>query len=156
MSNGELAFVTVDRSHDGLRASLRLGDVALVSGDLQGVLSTAAGLYAEAIERAARAIGSIRECRAARKLTPARLVWNVGDCVFELRDRLEEHGLQLDDLYAHFIRDLGVKRKWLEKAVILRRYVPEEELIPKDLNWGRCEKGTKRIAERLSARLPLK
>jgi len=38
---------------------------------------------------------------------------------------------------------LGVKKKWLEKAIIFRRYVDDKNAIPKNLNWGKCEKGTK-------------
>jgi hypothetical protein len=71
--------------------------------------------------------------------------------VFKLRDDLAELRVQLDDLYAHLTRDVGPKRKWLEKAVILRRYVNAEDIIPPSLNWGRCKDGTKRIAEQLTA-----
>jgi hypothetical protein len=62
---------------------------------------------------------------------------------------LGEAALEIEDLYAHLVRDVGAKRKWLEKAIILRRYVPREDMIPADLNWGRIEKGTRRAAEKI-------
>ena len=86
---------------------------------------------------------------------PARDVWKVGDVVFKLTEDLRSLALEVDDLYAHLTRDIGVKRKWLEKAIILRRYVPDRKAIPAQLNWGRIEKGTKRSAERIAQGLPL-
>jgi len=70
-------------------------------------------------------------------------------------DALAELSLEIDDVYKHLVRDLGAKRKWLEKAIIFRRYLPTQDLIPQSLNWGRCEKGTRRVAERLRDGLPL-
>jgi len=67
-----------------------------------------------------------------------------------LKDSLEILGLQLDSMYKHLTRDLGVKKKWLEKVIILRRYIENEEIIPQSLNWGRCEKGTRKVAKKIS------
>lgn len=56
--------------------------------------------------------------------------------------------------YGHLERDLGVARKWLVKAVIFRRYLPDPDRIPPDLNWGRCSDGTRRKAELLQKGTP--
>lgn len=109
----------------------------------------AAITYARAIRRMRKLMSRINTARAARKPIPARAVWEVGNMVFSLRDDLEKLSLQLNGVYSHLTRDIGVKRQWLEKAIILRRYLPNKILIPDNLNWGQCEKGTRRVAERL-------
>jgi hypothetical protein len=94
----------------------------------------------------------IKRFRHERRPIPARKVWELGQAIFELRQGLASLSLQMDGLYAHLERDLDVKRKWLEKVVILRRYVTSQETIPDGLAWGDCEKGTKRVALSLGAR----
>ena len=61
----------------------------------------------------------------------------------------------MDSIYAHLTRDLDVKRKWLEKVIIFRRYIQEEAAIPKAAYWGMFEHGTRRKAEQLQAGVPL-
>jgi hypothetical protein len=100
-------------------------------------------------------IKEIQALRNNRKLLPAFKIWQLGNAIFELQHNLNKLFLQLDGLYDHLVRDLGVKRKWLEKVIIFRRYLPDENAIPQSLNWGRCEKGTRLVAEKLRKGLPL-
>jgi len=132
------------------------GFVALVSlhafeteGNLEHDLARAATVYGNHIAELRAIIASIGCYRESRTPIPARLVWDVGDRVFDLVDTLRDLSFEIEGLYQHLERDLQVKRKWLEKAIILRRYVPDRELLPEDLNWGRCEKGTRRFALKL-------
>ena len=100
----------------------------------------------------------VREIEAYRRShtpTPARKIWELGDAIFKLNEELERVSLQIDGLYEHLVRDLTVKRKWLEKVIIFRRHLPDDNLIPESLNWGRCEKGTRKVAERLRVGQPL-
>lgn len=117
--------------------------------DPELLATDAAKLYELMLERMRSLVTEMAGLRAKRQLVPARTIWKLGDCIFELKNRLATLSLQLDDTYGHLSRDLIVKRKWLEKVIIFRRYVPSEELIPTSLNWGRCEKGTRRVAENL-------
>jgi len=124
-------------------------------GDPEPVLREAARVYERSIEGMRSLMAEMRESRADRRPIPARKIWQLGNAILTLRDGLAELSLQLDGVYRHLVRDLGVKTKWLEKVVIFRRYIPAHDAIPESLNWGRCEKGTRRIAERLSRGLPL-
>ena len=92
----------------------------------------------------------IKNIRANKKPLPARFIWRLGNTIFQLVDDLQKDGFQLDGVYEHLSRDLVVKRKWLEKVIILRRYISKEDLIPETLNWGKCEKGTRKIAENIA------
>ena len=156
MTSDKLAFVAFEP---------RMQFVAFLS--MEGVLSNerqpevllrkAAGMYERSITTMRSLTAELQASRAEHKLIPARKIWQLGDCIFQLGDGLAALSLQLDDTYEHLVRDLGVKRKWLEKVVIFRRYLPKESLIPESLNWGRCEKGTRRVAERLrDGSLPVK
>ena len=118
--------------------------------DLDNTLPEASRRYMTAVTDMQHKLKDINRLRSAHIPVPARKMWALGDIIFKLNEGLGELSLQIDSLYSHLSRDLGVKRKWLEKIVILRRYVAREDTIPSGLNWGRCEKGTRRVAENLS------
>ena len=155
MTRDKLAFVSFEPSEGQFRAFLSMEGLFSTENDPELVLREAARLYERSMKSILSSIAEIRACRTNRKLVPARKIWQVGDGIFELSNELAKLGLQLNDLYGHLVRDLGAKRKWLEKAVIFRRYLPVEAAIPKSLNWGRCEKGTRRKAEHLANGLPV-
>ena len=149
MIKNALGFVWFE-PHDGqFRAFLTMEDIITGREDPEVLLNQVAGLYEQAVKGMRSLVAEIQDMRTHRKLVPARKVWQVGDAIFILGKELEKFSLQVDGLYDHLVRDLGVKRKWLEKVVIFRRYLPEQEAIPDSLNWGRCEKGTRRIAEQI-------
>ncbi len=150
MTLEDLAFVSFDPKNTHFRGSLSVEAVLASEGDPEARLGNWTSIYERCLDRIRPVLAEIEAARSSPRLVPARAVWRVGDSVFRLRDELEAVGLQLDGVYRHLCRDLGVKRKWLEKAIILRRYLPDVALIPQSLNWGRCEKGTRRVAQRLS------
>ena len=149
------AFVSFEPKNEQFIGLLSIEAALGAERDLEDLLREATNIYKRYITRMRSVLVEIQVVRANRKLIPARKVWQIGDTIFQLRDELERQGLQLDGVYDHLTRDLGVKRKWLEKVIILRRYLSDKALIPKSLNWGRCEKGTRRVAQRLSKGLPL-
>jgi hypothetical protein len=124
-------------------------ELILGDDDPELKLKKAIEVYQRSIVKMRNLVKQIQNFRDNRKLLPARKVWQLGDAIFELQYDLNKLSLQLDGLYDHLVRDLGVKRKWLEKVIIFRRYLPNEDAIPQSLNWGRCEKGTRRVAEKL-------
>lgn len=154
MSPTGLGFVSFEPTKGEFRAFLSIDAAFAVDHDPETLVQEATGVYELLIDRMRSVVGEIKALRRTRTLVPARKVWQVGDLVFRLRGELATLGLQLDGVYDHLARDLGVKRKWLEKVIILRRYIEDIAIIPKELNWGRCEKGTARIARRLSDGLP--
>lgn len=151
----KLAFVSFEPRDGQFVAFLSMEELISGERDPESVLQEATKLYGRSITKMRFLIAEIQGFRDNHKLLPARKIWQLGDAIFKLREGLQSLSLQLDGLYDHLVRDLGIKRKWLEKVVIFRRYLPEEDAIPESLNWGRCEKGTRRVAERLRKELPL-
>ncbi|MCJ7510980.1 MAG: hypothetical protein MUP14_08875 [Dehalococcoidia bacterium] len=154
MTRDKLAFVAFEPTNGQFVALLSMQGLVSGQGDPELVLRKAAKVYERATMTMKSVIAEIQACRADGKLVPARKIWRLGDAIFELTSQLQELSLQIDRLYDHLVRDLGAKRKWLEKAIIFRRYLPDEALVPESLNWGRCEKGTRKAAERLRDGLP--
>ena len=149
MTENKLSFVYFEPRNGQFRTFLTMEKVITGQEDPEVFLNQVAELYGQAVKRMCSLVAEIQDMRTHRKLVPARKVWEVGDAIFKLGEDLEKFSLQVDGLYDHLVRDLGVKRKWLEKVIIFRRYLPEQKAIPDSLNWGRCEKGTRRIAEQI-------
>jgi hypothetical protein len=155
MIEGKLAFISFEPNDERFRAFLSMEELISSNKDPELTLRKAVKIYENSIIKMRTFIKEIQNIRDNRKLLPARKVWQLGDAIFELQGNLNKLSLQLDGLYDHLVRDLDVKRKWLEKVIIFRRYLPDEKAIPQSLNWGRCEKGTRRAAEKLRRGLPL-
>ena len=155
MTSGKLPFVSFEPHGTQFSGFLSIEGVLSNEKDPELVLRKATKVYERHILMMRAKVEQIKTHRAQRELIPARVVWRLGDLIFKLQKELAQLPLQIDDTYYHLVRDLAVRRKWLEKVVILRRYIPRDSLIPPSLSWGRCEKGTRRIAERLRDGLPL-
>ena len=152
---GPLNFVSFKPKGFSFQGFLSIEAVATSEQDLEPTLRKATEVYEVTIKRMRCLVAEIERARANHKPVRARKMWDIGQAVFELRDKLQSLSLELDGVYDHLVRDLGVKRKWLEKAIIFRRYLPHKRVIPTSLRWGRCEKGTRRVALRLAQGLPL-
>ena len=147
MTKREPTFVSFERDGGSYRAFIAIDGFLSSDDDLGSVLAHASSLYGSYVSRMRVLVDLIKSDRDRRRTVPARRVWQLGDLVFGLVERLSRMSLQIDGMYDHLERDLSVKRKWLEKVIIFRRYIPQETMIPERLNWGKCEKGTRRIAE---------
>jgi len=155
MNNYKLSFVSFEPIDKSFRAFLSMEEFILSDKDPELTSRKAVKVYENSIIEMRTFIKEIQNFRNDRKPLPAHKIWLLGNTIFELQGNLNKLSLQLDGLYNHLVRDLGVKRKWLEKVIIFRRYLPDENTVPEALNWGRCEKGTRRVAEKLRKGLPL-
>lgn len=155
MIKDKLAFVSFEPINKSFRAYLSMEEFILGDKDSELTIRKAVKIYENSTKEMRTFIKEIQDFRNNHKRLPAHKIWQLGNAIFELQYNLSKLFLQLDGLYDHLVRDLGVKRKWLEKVIIFRRYLPNENAIPQSLNWGRCEKGTRRIAEKLRKGLPL-
>lgn len=155
VNTGKLSFVSFEPKGQGFIAFLSMEGLVSNGRNPELILQDAANLYRQSIMDMRLRIDELKVFRATRKKIPARKIWQIGNIIFELKYGLEKFSFEIDGLYSHLVRDLGVKRKWLEKVIIFRRYLLKEKLIPKSLNWGSCEKGTRRVAKRLCNGLPL-
>jgi len=140
------SFVSFEYRNGKLVGFLSSDFSVWIEKDPQRLLDKAIKIYGQSVDKLRENISRMQANRKLHKHTTAREVWQIGDSIFELKGKLETLGLQIDGLYDHLERDLAVKRKWLEKVIILRRYISSIDKIPKTLRWGRCEKGTRKKA----------
>lgn len=145
----KLTFISFKKNKDEYNAFLAIDGFLSGSKNLELLLIKASTIYGDSISKMVALIKEINSFRNNHNPLPARKIWELGDAIFELVNKLSELSLQIDGMYEHLERDLDSKRKWLEKVIIFRRYISEESIIPESLNWGKCEKGTRRIAERI-------
>lgn len=149
MNNNTLSFISFEPMNQNFKAFLSVEGFISGDRDYELQLKKAIKVYSNSLMNMNIILDEINAFRKSRKLLPARKVWQLGDTIFKLQHNLSKLFFQLDGVYDHLVRDLGVKRKWLEKVIIFRRYLPDKNYIPQSLNWGRCEKGTRRVAEKL-------
>jgi uncharacterized protein YjiS (DUF1127 family) len=147
--SNDLHFVSLTPFNGSFVASLSLADLLSISSAHQVALKKVEKTYNKWIKRMTLLLVKISHFRESRAFIPARTVWELGDAIFGLQRELQNTGVELDGLYDHLIRDLGVKRMWLKKVVIFRRYLPFVDLIPKVVNWGPCSKAPKSSALKL-------
>ena len=145
----KLIFVSFKNDNDKYNSYIDVDSFLSTGDDIELIMKKAASIYNNMIIKMKNKINEIAEYRRKRCPLPTRKIWELGDIIFKLVEDLKELSLQIDGIYSHLERDLNVKRKWLEKVIILRRYVPEEAMIPEYLNWSKCEKGTRRVSEQI-------
>lgn len=146
MSGTACSFVAFEPITGGFLGSISIDSLISLQRDPEKVLSDAAQIYELHIMNMRKIVAGIEEKRSKREKVPARDAWALGNEIFSLTEDLARFSLELDGLYNHLVRDLGVKRKWLEKVIILRRYIPNPNRIPESFTWGYFEKGTRRKA----------
>jgi len=149
MTTNIKSFISFEPKEGKFSAFLPMETAIEREGNLESELSKLTKIYEDSIDEMRFILKKIQEARINKKPVPAYLIWRLGNKIFLLTNKLESLSFQLDGLYNHLVRDLGVKRKWLEKVIIFRRYVPNENIIPRLINWGVFEKGTRRKAEQL-------
>ena len=143
----EPTFVSFKKNKEAYNAFIAINGFFSSNDDLESLLTKASTSYSSYISKMLALINVITAFRGSGRPLPARKIWQLGDLIFKLVNELNRLSLQIDGIYDHLERDLNAKRKWLEKVIIFRRYIPEERMIPEHLNWGKCEKGTRRVAE---------
>jgi len=118
---------------------------------LSHTVSAASRSYAKSIRRLKVLIRNMQASRKGRRPIRALQAWRVGDEIFSLRRALADLSLELDGVYDHLTKHLGVSRTWLKRAVTFRRHLPDPRCIPSALAWARCKDRPRRVAEQLRA-----
>ena len=153
----ESVFVAFDPRETGFIASVPMKQFDALGERPEAVLKEASTAYGSAIEIMQSLLDDFDRLKSSRTAIPAQRVWELGDAVFHLVEDLARSSLEIDGLYDHLVRDLGIERGRLGKyrltrAITFRRYLPDKDLIPKSLEWSRCEKNARGMAEQLVAR----
>ena len=148
----QTAFVAFEPRQDGFIASVPMDQLGVLGDHPEGVLSRAGATYRESVQAMQSLLNEFDRFKVSRIAIPARKVWELGDAVFALVEALRKSSLELDGLYEHLERDLGVKRKRWEATITFRRHLPTKALVPESLRWRECEKNARGMAERLAAK----
>lgn len=146
MKKDELLFVSFEPYDNAYRALFDFKAILSEKIDIENISEISSKLYGRYIKELRIKIDHINDLKKNRILCPARSIWEIGNIIMNMVSDFSIISLQIDGIYEHLSRDLQVKRKWLEKVIILRRYIANIDVIPKTLNWGKCEKGTKKVA----------
>ena len=145
----DLTFVTFKKEQGIFKTYIPMNQFLSSSTNIEAILTVAANLYEQFLTAMRIELTDVNNYRVLHKPLPAGVIWRLGDRVFRFVEALAERKLEIDGIYEHLSRDLNVKRKWLEKVIILRRYIPDEHSIPESVNWGYFEKVNRRKAEEL-------
>ena len=147
MAETQLTFVTFEPVHSGFVAYVPLSDFLKTHGHQEETLRRAARVYATGVASLRTRLRKIEERRRRGQRITARMVWDVGERIFTLVEQIGRLSLQINGLYAHLVRDLGVKKEWLEKVIIFRHHIPDKRSIPRGLSWGLCARRPKSAAQ---------
>ena len=149
MNDASSLLISFSPTPTGFRGYVSITDLVARELDLQPLLQLAEHIYQSSVVDLRLQIKKINQLKTHKVAVPSRLMWRFGDSIFRLVNELDLHGLGVDGLYGHLVRDLKLKTKWLEKAVTFRRYLDDETRIPEGLNWNVCRDAPKRSAIRL-------
>ncbi len=145
----DLTFVTFKKEGGVFKTYIPVSQFLSSNTNIDDILKVAANLYEQFLTATRTELIDVNNYRMHNKPLPARVIWRLGDKIFRFVESLAERKLEIDGIYVHLSRDFNVKRKWLEKVIIFRRYIPDEYYIPESVNWGYFEKSTRRKAEEL-------
>lgn len=112
--------------------------------------SNASRIYQKGIQLLKLILNKINIDKIENKSAHAKYMWQFGDTVYKIKNHLGVLGLEVDDMYAHITRDVVVKKRWLQKVIIFRRYISDGSIIPKNSRWTYFEENTKKKAISLS------
>ena len=147
----QLAFVAFEPREDGFIASVPMEQLDVLGERPEAMLKEASAAYGRSVGVMRSLLSDFERLKANRIAIPARNVWELGNAVLELVETLRQASLELDALYEHLSRDLGINKKRLGNIVTFRRYLPNKNKIPASLHWNQCEKSARGVAEQLAA-----
>lgn len=137
---------------DDFIATVSIQDLTNVSEDINNVLKWASETYGISTKRMMSILKENENIRRHGQKIPAVFFWDLGNTIFELLENLSSRGLEFEDLYGHLVRDLHISRTTIKRAVALRRYVPQKEMLSPNVTWGSCKDAPKKFASGLLRR----
>lgn len=128
-------------------AHVPLKSSILMESDSERLLAKAGSRYLKSIQSMREQLKEMDDIKRNRDVIPARKIWELGDSVFSLVKNMERMSFHINGLYDHLTRDLEIKRMWLQKVVIFRRYIPNRKSIPASVPWGKCSASPRKTAK---------
>lgn len=142
-----LILISFQPSGQEFIARVSLESFSSIGNNPEASLRKAGSKYSRSIRSMRKHLDEMNDMKTNRDIIPARKVWKLGDCIFSLVKDMEQMSFCINGLYDHLIRELAVKRMWVKKVVIFRRYIQNQKSIPRRLPWGRCSSSPRKTAE---------
>ena len=144
--NNKKIGITFELSQDGFIALVSIEDLISNNKTLDELLNWAAKIYTIAIKKLKILIKKKEKIKTEKILVPALLIWNFGDIIIKLVNKLLIKNLEIEDLYKHLERDLKVSRSTVANAVTFRRYISNRKILPLGLSWSSVKGKPKKFA----------
>ena len=150
MKKNNLIGIVFDNKNGKIIPSVSFDELDLITDDINIPLKSAELVYNSSISKMKEIVLKNIALRKEKKSVPAILMWNFGNEIFKLIGKLSEINFRWDNLYESLIRDLGVSDTTLERVITFRRYVPDINIIPDDVNWGALKGSPKKYLKNLN------
>lgn len=141
------ASVEFNKRGGAFRGSVQMGDLALLPNDPAETMRAVTIIYQNALANIKSWQDDASALRKAKTPLPVRKAWELGDILHRLNTELAEQGCRLENPYDHLERHAGIPSKRATSFVTLRRYVPDKELVPKELQWNKIMKTVKSTSQ---------
>lgn len=146
INNGPI-FVSFGIMDNEFIAAIPLDHIKTGAITKESELKAVAKIYKNQIIAIKKIIENLESDKSKKITLTASKMWKLGDKIFELIEMIGKKNFEIDNLYEHLIIDLGRKKDWLKKAIIFRKNLPDEKLIPNGLKWHHCKDRPKISAE---------
>ena len=144
MINEKKFGIVFEKNNEKIIPSISLDDVDIVPENINVLLKNAADSYNDSILKMKFIVKENIKLRKSKMQVPARLMWDFGNEIFNLIDKLGEINFRFGNLYQSLIRDLSVSDTTLERVITFRRYINDPKLIPENLKWGQLKGSPKK------------
>ncbi|MEM5871895.1 MAG: hypothetical protein QW051_03415 [Candidatus Aenigmatarchaeota archaeon] len=134
--------ITFIESNGRIAATVSLKSFSECNGNIEKTLTWAAKVYKKHLDKMKQLIKREKELLNLKEKVPATLMWDLGNEIFELVNTLSSKNLQFENLYERLTSDLEISRTTIKRTVIFRRYLPNRNIIPADLNWSEIIKSS--------------
>ena len=150
MNNKMKIGILFERNNEKIIPSISIDDLENISETINSQLKMATEIYLSSIERMNLIFKKNTELRQQKKHVPARLMWQFGDEIFSLINKLNDLGFRWDNLYESLIRDLKVSYTTIKRVIMFRKHVNNINLIPENINWGALKDSPKKYLNNLN------
>ena len=130
--------------------SVIMSDIPLLQGDPAETMRVVTAIYQNTIMDVRQWQRDVRELKDKGFSLSARKAWQLGEILYRLNTEFMERGCQVQHLYEHLERHVGLARKRASEFVTFRRYIDNMEIVPEDVMWNSIVKNVKSSSQAIA------